>query len=132
MRRIVTVMAGAALLASISGANARERVALTDTQLDAVTAGQVLIAFTPGQLIIDVNGTIVSLNGTTFSINGIPVSQNGTTVSVNGTTVSANGTTVSLNGTTVSVNAATVSVNGTVVLSGFPPTVGSISVSVHV
>jgi hypothetical protein len=116
-RKRITLMAGAALLASIGAANAGERVALTDTQLDAVIAGGVSIALTPGHLIIDVNGTIMSLNGTTFFINGIPVSPNGTTLSVYGATVSLNG--------------GKVSVKGTVVLSGFPLS-GSISVSVRV
>ena len=115
-RKRIALMAGAVLLASIGAANARERVALTDTQLDSVTAGRVLIAFSPGHLIIDVNGTIISLNGTTFFINGIPVARNGTTLSVYGATVSLNG--------------GTVSVKGTVVLSGFPLS-GSISVSVR-
>jgi hypothetical protein len=114
-RKRITVLAGAALLASIGAANARERIALMDTQLDAVTAGRVLIVFTPGHLIIRVNGTIISLHGTTFSINGIPVPPNGTTLSVYGATVSVNG--------------GDVSAKGTAVLSGSS---GSISVSVRV
>jgi hypothetical protein len=117
-RKRITLMAGAVVLASIGAANAREHVALSNTQLDAVTAGGVSIAFTPGRLIIHVNGTILSFNGRTFSINGIPVAPNGTTLSVNGATVSS--------------NSGTVSVNGTVVLSGVAPISVSVSVAAAV
>jgi hypothetical protein len=42
VKQLLTAMAGAMFLASIGVANARELQNLTDTQLDAVTAGLVL------------------------------------------------------------------------------------------
>jgi len=119
-RKRTAAMAGAALLASIGAANARDHVALTDTQLDAVTAGY---------LMIDLNGVTVSVNGTTVSVNGAIV-LNANTVFVNGVTVSVDRGTVSVNGIKVSEN-GTIALNGIIALSGFHPSirVGPISIS---
>lgn len=63
MTRLFSLLAGAALVATIGVAQAAERMALSESQMDLVNAGS-------GALI---NGVQINIEGGAVTINGIPL-----------------------------------------------------------